>query len=169
MRLPHWIKGISWEIILARILLPIALQDAVELVSKCEACQFHSKNIHLPAQAIHTIPLSWPFLVWGLDILDPFPRAVGGFEFLLVAIDKFTKWLEVATMRKVTAQSPIKFLKELVCHFGVPTRIITNNDTQFTSRTFMQYVHALGRKFSLASVAHPRSNGHAERAQDKNL
>ena len=52
---------------------PIALQDAVELVTKCEACQFHSKNIHLPAQALQTIPLSWPFSVWGLDILGPFP------------------------------------------------------------------------------------------------
>ena len=37
---------------------PIALQDAVELLTKCEACQSHSKNIHLPAQALQTIPLS---------------------------------------------------------------------------------------------------------------
>ena len=42
-----------------------ALQDAIELVTKCEACQFHSKKTHLPAQALQTIPLSWPFLVWG--------------------------------------------------------------------------------------------------------
>ena len=42
---------------------PTALQDAVELVTKCEACQFHSKNIHLPAQALQIIPLSWPFSV----------------------------------------------------------------------------------------------------------
>ena len=44
------------------------------------------------------------------------------------------------------------------------TRIITDNDTQFTSRAFMQYVHALGSKVSFASVAHPRNNGQAERA-----
>ena len=80
-----------------------ALQDAIELVTKCEACQFHFKNIHLLAQALQTIPLSWPFLVWGLDILGPFPRAVGGFEFLFVSIDKFTKWPEVTVVRKVTA------------------------------------------------------------------
>ena len=71
---------------------PTALQDAVELITTCEACQFHSKRTHLPAQALHTIPLSWPFSVWGLDILGPFARAVGGFEFLFVATDKFTKW-----------------------------------------------------------------------------
>ena len=67
-------------------------------------------------------------------------------------------------LRKVTSQSTIKFLKELVCRFGVPARIITDNGTQFTSHAFMQYVHALGCKISFASMAHPRSNGQAERA-----
>ena len=89
------------------------------------------------------IPLSWPFSVWGLDILGPFPRAVGAFEYLYVAIDKFTKWPEVETVRKVTAQSTVKFFKGLVCRFGVPNRIIIDNSTQFTSHAFMQYVHAL--------------------------
>jgi hypothetical protein len=42
---------------------PTALQDATALVTKCEACQFHSKQIHQPAQALQTIPLSWPFSV----------------------------------------------------------------------------------------------------------
>ena len=32
--------------------LPTTLQDAVELVTTCEACQFHSKKTHLPAQAL---------------------------------------------------------------------------------------------------------------------
>jgi hypothetical protein len=80
---------------------PTALQDAIELVTKCEACQFHSKNIHQPAQALQTIHLSWPFSVWGINILGPFPHATGGFEFLFVTIDKFTKWPEVEPVRKV--------------------------------------------------------------------
>ena len=78
---------------------------------------------------------------------------------MFVAIDKFTKCPELSAVRKVTAHSAIKFLKELVCRFGVPARIITDNDTQFTSRAFMQYVHALGSKIPFAYVAHPRSNG----------
>ena len=83
-------------------------------------------------------------------MLGPFPREIGAFEFFFVAIDKFAKWPEVSAVRKVTAQSAIKLLKELVCHFGVPARIITDNGTQFTSRAFMQYVHALGCKISFA-------------------
>ena len=83
---------------------------------------------------------------------------------MFVAIDKFTKWLEVEAMRKGTAESAIKFLKQLVCCFGVPARIITNNGTQFTSHAFMQYVRSLGCKISFASMARPRSNGQAESA-----
>jgi ribonuclease HI len=71
---------------------PTALQDAAELVRSCKACQFHAKQIHTLAQALQMIPPSWPFAVWGLDILGPFPRAVGGYRYLYVAIDKFTKW-----------------------------------------------------------------------------
>jgi hypothetical protein len=47
---------------------PTALQDAVELVKSCEACQYHAKQIHTPAQALQMIPPSWPFAVWGVDV-----------------------------------------------------------------------------------------------------
>ena len=39
---------------------------------------------------------------------------------MYIAIDKFTKWPEVEAVRKVIAQSAIKFFKGLVCRFGVP-------------------------------------------------
>ena len=96
--------------------------------------------------------------------MGPFPHAVRGFDYLYVAIDKFTKWPEVEPLRKVTSQSAVKFFKGLVCRFGVPNRVITDNGTQFTSHTFMQYIQDLGNKVCFASVAHPRSNGQAERA-----
>ena len=83
---------------------------------------------------------------------------------MYVAVDKFTKWPEVEAVRKVTAQSAIKFFKGLVCHFGIPNRIITDNGTQFTSHAFMQYIEDLGSRVCFASVAHPRSNGQVERA-----
>ena len=52
---------------------PTTLNDATELVRFCKACQFHAKQIHQPAQGLQTILLSWPFVIWGLDILGSFP------------------------------------------------------------------------------------------------
>ena len=136
----------------------------MELVKACEACQYHAKQIHQPAQVLQTIPLSWPFAVWGLDILGPFPQAAGGYRYLYVAIDKFTKWAEVEGVRTIPARSVVKFIKGLVCCFGVPNCIITDNGAQFTSGLFKSYCEGLGIQICYASVAHPRSNGQAKRA-----
>jgi hypothetical protein len=82
------------------------------------------------------IPPYWPFAIWGVDILGPFPRAVRGYRFLFVAIDKFTKWPEATPVVSITQGVAIPFLKSIVCRFGVPSRIIMDNETQFTSRLF---------------------------------
>ena len=141
---------------------PTALNDAVELVKACEACQFHAKRIYQPTGGLQTIPLSWPFTVWGLDILGMFPRALGGYRYLYVIMDKFTKWAEVEAVCTIPAGSAVKFIKGIVSQFGVPNRIITDNGSQFTSNLFKTYCANLGTQICYASVAHPRSNGQAE-------
>jgi transposase InsO family protein len=119
-----------------RFYWPTALQDAVELVKTCKACQFHTKQIHMPAQMLQMILPSWPFTVWGLDIVGPFPHAVGGYRFLYVTIDKFTKWSEATLVVKINKQSTVKFIKSIICRFRVPNQIITDNGSQFTSGAF---------------------------------
>jgi hypothetical protein len=47
------------------------------------------------------IPSSWSFVVWGLDILGPYPRAAEGFRYLYITIEKFTKWLEATLVVKI--------------------------------------------------------------------
>ena len=59
--------------------------------------------------------------------MGPFPRAAGGYRYLYIAIDKFTKWAEVEPVRTIPAGSAVKFIKGLVSCFGVPNRIITDN------------------------------------------
>jgi hypothetical protein len=108
---------------------PTALQNAAELVRSHKACQFHAKQIHTPAQALQMIPPSWSFAVWGLDILGPFPRAVGEYRYLYVAINKFTKWSEATPVVNITKASATAFPILIVCRFGIPSRVITDNGT----------------------------------------
>jgi hypothetical protein len=143
---------------------PTALHNAAEMVKSCKACQFHAKQIHTPAQALLMIPPSWPFVIWGVDILGQFPKAVGGYRFLFVAIDKFTKWPDATPVVSLTQGAAIAFLKSIVCRFGVPSHIITNNETQFTSRLFQEYCEGIDTQLCFASVAHPKSNDQVERA-----
>jgi hypothetical protein len=80
---------------------PTTLQDVIELVKRCEAYQFHAKQIHTPTQMLQMIPPSWSFAVWGLYILGPFSRAVRGFRYLYNTIDKFTRWSEATPVVKI--------------------------------------------------------------------
>jgi ribonuclease HI len=74
---------------------PTAVAYTTRIVRSCQGCQFYARQTHLPAQALQTIPITWPFAVWGLDLVGPLQKAPGGFLHLLVAIDKFSKWIEV--------------------------------------------------------------------------
>ena len=114
------------------------------MVRSRDACQFHAKKIHQPTQGLQTIPLSWSFTVWGLDILGPLPQAPGGYRYPYIAINKFTKWAEVGHVRTIPAGSTVKFIKGLVSCFGVPKCIITDDGSQFTSNLFKTYCANLG-------------------------
>jgi hypothetical protein len=116
---------------------------------------------------LQMIPPSWPFTVWGLYIVGPFPCNIGGYRFLYVAIDKFTKWPTATPVVKINKQSAVKFIKSIICRFGVPNRIITDNESQFTSGAFQGYCEDLGIQICYASVAHLEINGHLECANAK--
>jgi hypothetical protein len=72
---------------------PTALQDADLLVNHCNGCQRFSKHRHTLAAALKTIPLTWLFAVWGLYMVGLFKTVPEGLTHLLVAVDKFTKWI----------------------------------------------------------------------------
>src|SRR3954451_9516386 len=81
------------------------------IVRKSKGCQLFSKKIHLPASALKTIPITWPFVVWCLDMVGPFKPARGNLTHILVMVDKFTKWVEVKLVRNLDGETLIKFLK----------------------------------------------------------
>jgi hypothetical protein len=68
--------------------------DAIKLVCSYKGCQYYARYTHLPAHALQTILITWPFIVWRLDLVEPLKKTTGGFTHLLVAIDKFSKWIE---------------------------------------------------------------------------
>ena len=82
--------------------------------------------------ALQTITITWPFAVWGLDLVGPLQKAPGGFTHLLVAIDKFSKWIEARPIGKIKSKQAILFFIDIIFRFGVPNSIITDNGTQFT-------------------------------------
>jgi transposase InsO family protein len=133
-------------------------------VHTCEGCQFYARKSNLPTHVLQTIPITWPFVVWGLDIVGPLRKAPGGFTHLLVAIDKFSKWVEVLPITNLRAEQPVMFFTDIVYRFGVPNSIITDNGSQFMGRKFLEFCDKFHICVDWAAVAHPQTNGQVERA-----
>ena len=88
----------------------------------------------------------------------------GGFTHLLVAIDKFFKWIEARPVTKIKSQQAVEFFTDIVHRFGVLNTIITDNGTQFTGKKFLVFCDSYNIRVDWSAVAHPQMNGQVERA-----
>jgi ribonuclease HI len=140
--------------------------DCCDFVRRCHECQVHGNLIHAPSSHLHNLSSPWPFSVWGIDIIGKInPRASNGHEFILVAIDYFTKWVEAASYSTITVTHVCKFIKNnLICRYGVPNEIITDNGTNLTAKK----VDDLCKQFKImhhrSSPYRPQMNGAVEAA-----
>jgi transposase InsO family protein len=87
-----------------------------------------------------------------------------GYTHLLVAIDKFSKWIEVRPLNNIRSEQAVAFFTNIIHRFGVPNSIITDNGTQFTGRKFLDFCEDHHIRVDWAAVAHPMTNGQVERA-----
>ena len=68
--------------------------------------------------------------------MGPLKTAVGGYSHIFMAIDKFTKWIEVKPVTATTAAKAAEFIEEISHRSEVPNRIITDLGTSFTGYEF---------------------------------
>ena len=86
---------------------PNMQREALEYVKKCDQCQWFAPNIHQPRGILNPLSSQWPFAQWGLDIVGPFPKAVGNKKYFLIGTDYFIKSVEaepLANIRDVDAK-----------------------------------------------------------------
>jgi transposase InsO family protein len=82
----------------------------------------------------------------------------------LVAIDKFSKWIEVRPLNNIRSEQAVAFFTNIIHRFGIPNSIITDNGTQFTGKKFLDFCEDHHIRVDWATVAHPMTNGQVERA-----
>jgi transposase InsO family protein len=57
------------------------------------------------------------------------PRAPGGFRYLFIRIDTFTRWIEAIMVVNIMQEAAVKFLQSIIYRFGIPKRVLTDNGT----------------------------------------
>ncbi|GJZ94446.1 reverse transcriptase domain-containing protein [Tanacetum coccineum] len=144
---------------------PTMHTDARKLIRECNDCQVHRPIPRNPQQNLTPITSPWPFYKWGIDIAGPFPEGPGKVKFLIVAIDYFTKWIEAKPVATITGNQVKKFVWDnIVCRFGLPGEIVSDNGKQFRDNPFKDWCEKLCIRQCFASVKHPQTNGLVERA-----
>ena len=93
----------------------------------------HGDLIHVPPSELHALTSPWSFLVWGIDVIGKVsPKSSNDHEYILVAIDYFTKCVEVVFNSKLTAVKVAKFIKShIIYQYGVPHEFISNRGVHF--------------------------------------
>nr|CDJ87606.1 Integrase domain containing protein [Haemonchus contortus] len=134
--------------------------DIEKLVRNCATCAQQAKD------PVKTELQSWP------KPLTPWTRVHADFagpldgNFYLVIVDAFSKWPEIIQMNSITTSATIKVLTKVFAQFGNPQTLVTDNGTQFTSATFVDFCRRRGIKHVRSPPFHPQSNGQAERFVD---
>ena len=144
--------------------------DAAAYVKKCDKCQRHVLIPHVPSETLKPISCPWPFAQWDMDIVGPLPAAAAKKNFLLVATDYFSKWVEAEAYASIKDKDVVtKFLwKNIICRFRIPQTIIADNGPQFDSIAFRNFCSELNIQNSYSTSRYSQGNGKAE-ATNKTL
>ena len=142
---------------------PTMKGDAFKFAKACDKCQRFANYSHSPVTNLTPLASPWPFAMWGIDLIGELPTAKGGVKYAVVAVDYFTKWAEAAPLATITAGKIKSFVfNSIVCRFGVPYKLISDNGKQFDSKELGRMCEELGIRRDFAAVYHPQSNGQTE-------
>ncbi|CAM8974106.1 unnamed protein product [Rhodiola kirilowii] len=141
---------------------PTLFGDAYEFVKACDQCQRTgniSKRHEMPQQSILPVEI---FDVWGIDYMGPFPSSFGN-QYILVAVDYVSKWVEVVASPTCDAKVVTKLFKKIIFpRFGVPRTVISDGGSHFKERHFEALLRKYGVSHKVATPYHPQTSGQVE-------
>lgn len=132
-------------------------------IKGCIPCLYYKTPRGRQEGFLNPIPkVAVPFHTVHVDHLGPFNNS-GGKKYILSLIDGFTKFLVIRAVKDTKTAPVIVFLTYLFGVYGVPTHVITDRGTAFTSHKFKNFLESKNIQHILNAVATPRANGQVER------
>ncbi|GMN59594.1 hypothetical protein TIFTF001_028690 [Ficus carica] len=89
---------------------PTMGMDSSTFIKSCHTCQVYGNLHHKPHTSLQDMRTPWPFHTWGLDLIGPIHPASGGYIWILMATEYFTKWVEAIPLRKATGAAVSNFI-----------------------------------------------------------
>lgn len=138
--------------------------DIERYIRSCLVCQQH-KNPRKPRYGLlQPIKLSKVFERLHVDIVGPLKLTHNNNDYILTAIDAFSRYAYARAVKGAKTSIIIQFLtEEIITKHGVPSKIVSDNGPQFTSKPFKEFVSKLDIQHSRTCDYHPEANGLDER------
>ena len=137
--------------------------DTVQFVSKCPQCAIVTGGSREHRPPLHPIPVSRPFQIIGVDIME-LPTTEQGNRYVLVFQDFLTKWPMVYPMPDQKSIRIVELLvNEVIPQFGVPESLLSDRGTNLLSHLMTDVCRLLGIKKLNTTSHHPQCNGMVER------
>ncbi|XP_074342777.1 uncharacterized protein LOC141680452 [Apium graveolens] len=152
-------RNLALKIMRQGMCWPTLRKDYEDYVRKCQACQRHGNVSHRPTTEFNSILAPCLFYQWGVDIVGPFLKSKGQCQYIVVAVDYATKWVEAKPLSKIREKEMIGFFMEyVVFRFGIPRILVSDNGTQFIGAQFekvsclaLRYEDLVQREMKLSS------------------
>ena len=92
----------------------------------------------------------------GIRYHGSFPNSSQAVKFLIVGINYFIKWMEAKALAIIMEKNIRSFIwKNIICKYGIPRVLVSNNGKQFDNSAFREFYSELGIKNHYSSPAHP--------------
>jgi hypothetical protein len=142
---------------MSRYYWPGMFRDIKKYVRTCDSCQRYKINQQAPAGEMLTKIPEEPYATLCADFIGPLPRSTHGNTMILVFFDQFSKWAELVPLRKATSLTTIKAFRErILSRYGTPKVMLTDNGSQFISRTFQKFLKEMGIKQQFTAPYSPQ-------------
>ncbi|KMQ83046.1 reverse ribonuclease integrase, partial [Lasius niger] len=138
---------------------PGMFRDIARYVRACIPCMAHKASQQRPAGNLQATSVTAPWQQVSIDLVGPLPRSNRGHTWLLTLQDRFTKWIEVAPLRKATAANVTRALTDrLVYRHGCPQWLISDNGTQLKSKQLENLLTTFGIQHRVTPPYTPQCN-----------
>jgi hypothetical protein len=154
----------KWLLRRAEFYWPTMLNNYFRYYKGCETCQKFEDVQLTPTTMLHPIIKPWSFHGWALDFVGQIhPASSKRHRFMLVAMDYFTKWMEIVPLKNMMHREVIHFTSEHIAHrFGIPQTLTTDQGMLFMSHQVREFAESLKIKLLNSSPYYAQANGHAE-------